>query len=141
MAFPADAYTTPAAEPTWRAELMRLAPDRLLVLLGGVSALLFGALTVLLQALDLVDLRGPAGFTSTGGVVLAFVVSLAFGLALLLAFVTMEQRPAEGAILALAFSVVLLAFGNIPGIIAGILALVGSLVGLLRHVKWTTPAA
>jgi nucleoside permease NupC len=59
-----------------------------------------------------------------------------FGLALLLSFSVMAARPAEGAILALAFSVVLLAFGALPGLIAGIIGLVGALTGIVRNLRF-----
>lgn len=116
--------------------LTRYPPDRLLTLLAGVSAIGFGALTLILYFMgESIPRVYYNGYTLLGGIVFGFAISLVFGLSLLLAFASMEKRPAEGAILGLAFSVVLLAFGGMAGLIAGILGLVGALVGVVRHMK------
>lgn len=131
----ADAPNAPEARTPFAEQLSRLGPDRLLVVLGGLAALVFGTLVLVLHLAGESGLRPADGFTTRGGAVFAFAVALAFGALLLLAFAMMEARPTEGAILALAFSVVLLAFGSVPGLIGGILGLVGSVVGLMKHVK------
>jgi hypothetical protein len=77
-----------------------------------------------------------SSFATIGGAVFGFAVALVFGLALLLAAARMAQKGAEGGILALAFSVVLLAFGGMPGLIAGIVGLIGALTALVRNLKF-----
>lgn len=119
-------------------DIARLGADRLLTLFGGISAIGFGALALVLVLMDQ-TVPGPAfagGYTLVGGAIFSFAVSTVFGLALLMAYTTMMRRPAEGAILGLAFSVILLAFGSTPGLIGGIVGLVGSLVGIVRNMKF-----
>lgn len=124
--------------PTRTIDLAKLGPDRLLVLFAGVSAIGFGGLALLLYLMGESYPRVAfGGYTELGGVVFSFALALVFGLALLLSFSTMATRPAEGAILALAFSVVLLAFGALPGLIAGIIGLVGALVGIVKNLRFS----
>ncbi|GEM_PF-6920478 len=127
----------PTEEPaqTWGNALERIGTDRLLVLLAAICALGFGTLTVLLQlAGDNIGLPGFA-VASNASAVFGYAVALVFGVFLLLAFANMRTKPTEGAILGLAFSIVLIFFAGLAGTIAGILGLVGSLLGLLRNLK------
>lgn len=120
-------------------DLSKLGADRMLVLFGGIAAIGFGALALVLYFMgESFPTAGLLGYSALGGAIFSFAVSLAFGLALLLSFGTMGTRPAEGSILALAFSVVLLAFGALPGLIAGIVGLVGALTGLVRNLRFHT---
>ncbi|HEX2022096.1 MAG TPA: hypothetical protein VHH36_05240 [Candidatus Thermoplasmatota archaeon] len=130
----------PEPQTSWRDQVERMGADRLLVVLGGVSALAFGSLALVLHLVGegYAWARTFSGFTTLGGVVFTFALTLVFGFFLLLAYTQMERKPAEGAILALAFSIVLLVFGSTPGVIAGLLALVGSLVGIVRNLRFTT---
>lgn len=123
----------------WGAQLERLGADRLLVLLAGVCAIAFGLLALVLHLVGegYAWARAASGFTTLGGVIFTFALTLVFGFFLLAAFRLMEARAAEGAVVALAFSVVLLAFGSTPGVIAGLLGLVGSLVGIVRNLRFT----
>jgi hypothetical protein len=125
-------------ETSWGTALERLGTDRLLVLLAAICALGFGTLTILLQLTG--SNVGLPGFplASNAAAVFAYVVALVFGVFLLLAFANMRTKPTEGAILALAFSIVLVFFAGLAGTIAGILGLVGSLLGLLRNLRLTT---
>ena len=120
-------------------DLSKLGADRMLVLFAGIAAIGFGSLALVLYFMgETFPSTGLLGYSALGGAVFSFAVSLAFGLALLLSFGTMGARPAEGAILALAFSVVLLAFGALPGLIAGIVGLVGALTGIVRNMKFVS---
>lgn len=120
-------------------DLSKLGADRLLVLFAGVAAIGFGSLALVLYFMgESFPSAGLMGYSALGGAVFSFAVALAFGLALLLSFGTMATRAAEGAILALAFSVVLLAFGALPGLIAGIVGLVGALTGIVRNLRFHT---
>ena len=118
-------------------DLSKLGADRMLVLFAGVAAIGFGSLALVLYFMgESFPAAGLLGYSALGGAVFSFAVTLAFGLALLLSFSTMGARPAEGAILALAFSVVLLAFGALPGLISGIVGLVGALTGVVRNLRF-----
>ena len=118
-------------------DLSKLGADRMLVLFAGIAAIGFGSLALVLYFMgEAFPSAGLMGYTALGGAVFSFAVALAFGLALLLSFGTMAARPAEGSILALAFSVVLLAFGALPGLIAGIVGLVGALTGIVRNLRF-----
>ena len=118
-------------------DLTKLGADRLLILFAGISAIGFGSLALVLYFMgESFPSAGLMGYSALGGAVFSFAIALAFGLALLLSFGTMAARPAEGAILALAFSVVLLAFGALPGLIAGIVGLVGALTGIVRNLRF-----
>ncbi|HVM44955.1 MAG TPA: hypothetical protein VM582_03375 [Candidatus Thermoplasmatota archaeon] len=135
---PPDAFETETAGATLL-DLTRLGPDRLLVLFAGISAIGFGALALVLYLMGEAYPRvSLTGYSALGGAVFSFAVAAVFGLALLLSFGTMAARPAEGAILALAFSVVLLAFGALPGLIAGIVGLIGALTGIVRNLRFQT---
>lgn len=118
-------------------DLASLPVERLLVVIGGLCAIGFGTLALVLDLRGEVTTTSFVGFTSMGGAVFSFAIALVFGLGLLLAFAKMGRQPAEGAILALAFSVVLLAFGALSGLIAGIVSLVGALTGLVRNLRFT----
>lgn len=128
-------YSAEEARPF---DVRALPPDRLLVLVAGICAVAFGVLAFILYFAGETYPRTAWGFSALGGAVFSFAVALAFGLGMLLAFSQMAHRPAEGAILALAFSVVLLAFGALPGLIAGVVGLVGSLVGIVRNMKFSS---
>lgn len=119
-------------------DITRFSPDRLLTLLAAICALGFGTLSLVLYFMGESVPGVVIGYTVMGSVVFSFAIALVFGVSLLLAFSAMDKRPAEGAILGLAFSIVLLAFGALPGLIAGILGLVGALVGLVRNVKFVS---
>jgi hypothetical protein len=127
----------PAAGTSWSDALHRLGTDRLLVLLAGACAIGFGTLAALLELAG--GRVGPSGFAAATGAaaVFAYAVALVFGAFLLLAFGAMRAKPTEGAVLALAFSLVLIFFAGLAGTIAGLLGLVGSLLGLLKNVKLT----
>jgi hypothetical protein len=129
-----DAYTRERAA-AWP-DLDALGAERLLVLVGGASALLFGLLTFVLAAVDgrAFAFSQPFG---TGGAVITLVLTLFFGVLLLHAMVTMARKPVEGSVLALAFALVLLIFGGMAGMVGGILGLVGGAMGLLRNGKWS----
>lgn len=132
---PMDAYPDDAAAP-WATPFTRYGPDRLLVVLAGLSAIAFGVLLFVLQLTGEAFPRALTGFTSFGGSIFTFAVALVFGLLLLLAFTKMGPQPAEGSVVALAFAIVLLVFGGTAGMVGGILGLVGSVFGLIRNVKW-----
>lgn len=117
-------------------EIGTLAGDRLLVLLAGATALLFGLLAFVLAAADGQAFAPTAGF-GTGGMVLTLVLTLFFGMLLLHAMVVMGRKPVEGAVLALAFSLVLLIFGGVAGMVGGILGLIGGSLALVRNAKWS----
>lgn len=127
-----EVYETPRS----LAELQGLPADRLLVMLGGASALVFGLLVFVFEAVEGRAFAGTARF-GTGGVVLSFVLCLMFGLLLVHAMALMARKPAEGAVLAFAFSMVLLMFGGVGGMIGGLLGVVGGAFALIRHVKLT----
>jgi len=122
-------------EVTWGRTLERMGTDRLLVLLASFCAMGFGALATLLELAG--DRIGLPGFVpaSSASAVFAFAVALTFGAFLLLAFQKMRGSPTEGAVLGLAFSIVLVFFAGLAGTIAGVLGLVGSVLGLLRNLK------
>lgn len=120
-------------------DLSSLGPDRLLVLFSGACAIGFGALALVLYIMDeTLPRMGITGFSALGGAVFNFAVAAVFGLGMLLAYNSMGRKPAEGSILALAFSIVLLAFGALPGLIAGIVGLVGALTGIVRNMKFVS---
>ena len=137
---PYEAPPQAATRERTSVDLTKLGSDRLLTLLGGLCAIGFGTLALVLHLVGEGSewARSFTGFTSLGGVIFTFALTLVFGIFLLLAFMKMESRPAEGAILGLAFSIVLLAFGSTPGVIAGIMGLVGSLVGVVRNLDFVT---
>lgn len=116
--------------------LESLGAARLLVLVGGVSALLFGVLTFVLAAVDGRAFAYQLPF-GTGGAVVSLILTLFFGVLLLHAMVSMARKPVEGAVLALAFGLVLLVFGGMAGMVGGILGLCGGALGLVRHGKWS----
>lgn len=132
-------HVVPEENESVVAGLAKMSPERLLVLFAGVAAIAFGGLSLVLSLMGEPYPRAIVGYTLLGGAIFGFVIALAFGLALLLAFAQMGVKPAEGSILALAFSVVLLAFGALPGLIAGILGLVGALTGIVRHLSFSKP--
>lgn len=138
MALLGDSYVeepaTPATrrETTFLAGLSHLAVDRLLILLAAVCAIGFGILAFFLQTGN--PSFGPF-FSTSGNAVFTFAITLVFGVFLLVGFGIMAAKPSEGALVALAFSIVLLFFGGIAGTIAGILGLVGGLTGVLRGLK------
>lgn len=135
MAFATDETTTPTEE-NWGSSLDRLGTDRLLVLLAACCAIGFGTLSVFLQLMGTnVGLPGFAP-VSTASAVFTYAITLVFGVFLLLAFQKMRGAPTEGAVLGLAFSIVLLFFGATAGMLAGLLGLVGALLGLLRNLKF-----
>lgn len=137
--FASDADPEPVPEtPSWSLRLERFSAERLLVLLGGASALAFGSLSLLLSLLGEGYAATPLGFTRLGGSLFAFVLTLVFGLFLLLAYGMMERRPGDGSVMAIAFSVVLLAFGGAAGTIGGLVGLVGALVGVVRNLRIST---
>lgn len=120
-------------------DLSAMGPDRLLVLFGGIAAIGFGALALVLQIMgETVPRATVVGFSALGSAVFGFAVAAVFGLGLLLAYSSMARKPAEGSILALAFSIVLLAFGALPGLIAGIVGLIGALTGIVRNMKFVS---
>lgn len=121
--------------PTALAEARSLPADRLLVLLGGASAMVFGLLAFALVAAD-GRVLAAAGLFGTGGHVLQLVVALAFGLLLLHALTEMARRPLEGAVMALAFGAVLVVFGGPGGMLGGLLALGGAGLAVARRVRW-----
>lgn len=137
-----ESYDAPpqTASERDRVDLSRLGADRLLTLFGGLSAIAFGTLAFILHLIGEGSewARSFTGLSTVGGVIFTFALTIVFGLFLVLAFMKMESRPAEGAILGLAFSIVLLAFGSTPGVIAGILGLVGALVGIVRNLDFVT---
>lgn len=119
-------------------DISRLGPDRLLVLFASASALGFGALALVLYSVGETFPRSNiTGFSPLGSAVFGFAIAIVFGLGLLLAYNSMGHKPAEGSIIALAFSIVLLAFGALPGLIAGIVGLVGALTGIVRNMRFT----
>lgn len=128
-----DAESTYSAPVAWH-DLQALPAERLLVLLGGAGALVFGLLVFVMEvaqgrAFDATRAFGP------GGVVLALILNVLFGLLLLHAVTLMSRTPAEGAVLAFAFSIVLLMFGGAGGAIGGILGIVGAAFALVKNVK------
>ena len=127
------------AETTTTFDLTKIGPDRLLVLFGGAAAIGFGALALVLQIMgESVPRTLVGGFSELGSAVFGFSIACVFGFGLLLAYNAMGNRRAEGSILALAFSIVLLAFGALPGLIAGIVGLVGALTGIVRNMKFVS---
>lgn len=110
--------------------------DRLLVLLGGAAAAVFGLLVFVLAATDGTAFDRTPTFGS-GGAVVALVIALLFGMLLLHAAVVMGARPGEGAALAFAFSLILLVFGGAGGMIGGILGIVGAGFALARNLRFT----
>lgn len=134
MTLAGDSLATEEAT-TFRDALDRMGTDRLLIVLAAFCALGFGTLTILLQLAG--DGLGLPGFAaaSQASAVFAYAVALVFGAFLLLAAQKMRASPTEGAVLGLAFSIVLVFFAGLAGTIAGILGLVGSVLGLLRHLK------
>jgi len=125
------------ANPSWGSALDRMGTDRLLLLLASCCAIGFGTLSVFLQLLgNNVGLPGLAP-TSNANAVFTFAITIVFGVFLLLAFQKMATAQTEGAVLGLAFSIVLLFFGATAGMLAGLLGLVGALLGLLRNLKIT----
>jgi hypothetical protein len=133
MALPGDAMVEESS--SWGATLERIGTDRLLVLLASFCALVFGTLTVLLELAG--DRIGLPGFdpVSNASAVFTYAVALIFGAFLLLAFQKMRAAHVEGAVLGLAFSIVLLFFAGMAGTIAGILGLVGAVLGLVKNFK------
>lgn len=118
-------------------DLSHLGPDRLLVLFAGASAIGFGGLALVLHVMgESVPRSSVSGFSDLGGAVFGFSIACVFGFGLLLAYNSMARKPAEGSVLALAFSIVLLAFGALPGLIAGIVGLVGALTGIVRNMRF-----
>lgn len=129
-----DETETPA-----KFDMSKLGPDRMLVLFGGACAIGFGALALVLYMMgESFPRSGVAGFSELGSAVFGFSIACVFGFGLLLAYNSMGRKPAEGAVLALAFSIVLLAFGALPGLIAGIVGLVGALTGIVRNMQFVS---
>lgn len=126
------AYDAPQA---WH-DLQSLSAERLLVLLGGASALVFGLLVFVMEVAQGRAFEATSAF-GPGGVVLAFVLTLLFGLLLLHAVSLMGRTRGEGAVLAFAFSIVLLMFGGAGGAIGGLLGIVGAAFALVKNVKLT----
>lgn len=125
---------TATTNPTF--DLSTIGPDRLLVLFGGVSALGFGSLALILHIMgETIPLTGIVGLSGLGSAIFGFAIATVFGFGLLLAYTSMGRKAAEGSILALAFSIVLLAFGALPGLIAGIIGLIGALTGIVRNMR------
>lgn len=107
--------------------------ERLLVLLGGIATLVFGMLAFVFALAD--GGRGVVADAAVrGSAVLAFLLATVFGVLLLYAFSRMGKP--EGAVLAFAFSLVLLVAGGLGGLVGGILGLTGAGLVLLRHVRW-----
>lgn len=133
MAFANEETTT----TSWGSALDRMGTDRLLLLLASCCAIGFGTLAVFLQLLG--NNVGLPGLTpaSNANAVFTFAITIVFGVFLLLAFQKTSTAQTEGAVLGLAFSIVLLFFGGTAGMLAGLLGLVGALLGILRNLKIT----
>ena len=116
--------------------LGKVPPARLLVLLAGSAAVVLGFITFLLQW-NLGPRVGPLGLYGTAPLILMLLIDLAFGAFLLYAYVGMQIREREWAVLVLAFALVLLVLGGVAGAIAGILAGVASLFVLVS--AWRRP--
>lgn len=122
----------------FRVDLLdRVPPARLLLLLAGASALVLGVLMFVLQLVSGPRI-GPLGTFGTSAVWMMLIINLVFGALLLYGYLGMEHRESDWALLALAFSLVLLILGGIAGAVAGILGLVASGSVFVR--AWRAPA-
>lgn len=116
--------------------LEKVPPARLLVLLAGASAVVLGLVTFFMQW-SLGPRMGPLGLYGTGPLILMLIIDLAFGAFLLYAYMGMQAREADWAIVVLGLALVLLVLGGVAGAVAGILAGVAALFVLVR--TWRQP--
>ena len=116
--------------------LEKVPPARLLVLLAGASAVVLGLVTFFMQW-SLGPRMGPLGLYGTGPLILMLIIDLAFGAFLLYAYMGMQAREADWAIVVLGLALVLLVLGGVAGAVAGILAGVAALFVLVR--SWRQP--
>ena len=104
-------------------EIERLPAYSALIVVGGLVAIGLGVLVFILNILDL-----PRNFAVHLG---QLIVSMVFGFLLLWIYTQIKQNPQTSYILGIVFSIVLF-FGNLGGVIGGVMGLIGSLILLLK---------
>lgn len=119
--------------------LEKVPPARLLVLLAGASAVVLGLVTFFMQW-SLGPRMGPLGLYGTGPLILMLIIDVAFGGFLLYAYMGMQAREADWAIVVLGLALVLLVLGGVAGAVAGILAGVAAVFVLVRSWKTGVPS-
>ena len=124
-------------ENAFRVDILeKVPPARLLVLLAGSSAVVLGLVTFFMQWF-MGPRVGPLELYGTAPLILMLLIDLAFGAFLLYAYMGMQAREADWAIVVLGLALVLLVLGGIAGAVAGILAGVAALFVLIR--TWRRP--
>jgi hypothetical protein len=104
-------------------ELENLPAYSALIVVGGICAIGLGVLIFIFNLIDL-----PRNLAVHIG---QLIVCLVFGFMLLWVFTQIRKNPQTSYILGIVFSIILF-FGNLGGIIGGILGIIGSLLLLLK---------
>jgi uncharacterized membrane protein YhhN len=112
--------------------LEKMKPHELLMFLGGLLAILLGAIFFVIE--------WSRGIPSTRlwSTVLVLVVDVVLGAFLWITFLVAKRNVMNAGIMAVVVSIILMAFGQTPGIIGGVAGLLGGLLAIvlpLVHVK------
>ncbi len=109
-------------------------PHELLLKLGGALAIMLSSVRTAIQWY-----QGP--ITSTNAlnlVTTSLVLNIVLGSSLWIAAIVMRRNVMNGAIVAAVVSVILIWFGDQPGLIGGIVGILGAIVGAASpYLPWT----
>ncbi len=115
------------------ADLAEKQPHELLLMLGGALAIL---LSVLLYAIDWA--QGGIAANQLASTTTVLVVDIVLGAALLISPKIGHKNLMNSAIVAGVVSIVLLAFGGLPGTIGGIIGLLGAILAAANpYLPWS----
>ncbi len=110
--------------PKSLSEFERMSMDSLLIVLGAYTALALGFLHFLVSGF----VYSPIPF------LFQFLINVIFGAGLLICFVR-KHRDIVWSVLALVFSLILIILGGPVGVVAGLIALFGSLLAFLGDIS------
>lgn len=107
-------------------DIERMKPHELLLFLGGLLSVLLG---IIFFGLGWLQGLSQSSLWSTGRV-LILVVDVVVGIFLTLTFVVAKKSAMNAGIMSVVMSIVLIGFGSTPGLIGGVIGLLGGCLAI-----------